>query len=121
MSLQFQFQLPLAERDLYILQIEQEIKNKKNLLVKKKKELDKKSKLNEFLIDVKQDYNNYYDFIVNEKQQQYNSLMLLKEYMNDLIKTEQLVDDQLITAKHEQKYIIKEIDKVKNELDELIK
>ena len=34
--------LPLAERDLLLLQIEQEIKNKKSLLVKKKKDLDKK-------------------------------------------------------------------------------
>ena len=33
--------LPLAERDLHLLQIEAEIKNKKKLLVKKKKDLDK--------------------------------------------------------------------------------
>jgi hypothetical protein len=112
--------LPLAERDLYLLQIEGEIKNKRNLLVKKKKDLDKKQKLNQYLVDVKRDYTKYYDYIVGEKQQQYNALMLLKEYMNDLIKTEHLVDDQLRTAKHDQKDIIGEIDKVKVELDELI-
>lgn len=113
-------QLPLAERDIYLLQIEQEIKNKKKLLVKKKKELDKKQKLNQYLDTVKVDYTKYYNYIVNEKQQQYNALLLLKEYMGDLIKTEQLVDEQLRTAKHDQKYIIKEIDNVKAELDELI-
>jgi hypothetical protein len=112
--------LPLAERDLYLFQIEKEIKNKKGLLVKKKKELDKKHKLNHYLSDVKEDYNKYYDFIVGEKQQQYNALLLLKEYMSDLIKTEQLVDEQLRTAKYDQKDIVKEIDKVKVELDELI-
>ena len=32
--------LQLAERDLYLLQIETEIKNKKKLLVKKKKDLN---------------------------------------------------------------------------------
>ena len=52
--------LPLAERDLQLIQIEREIKNKKQLLVKKKKELDKKHKLNEYLVDVKQDYTKYY-------------------------------------------------------------
>ena len=31
--------------------------------------------------------------------------------MSDLVKTENLVDDQLRTAKHDQKYIIEEIDK----------
>lgn len=112
--------LPLAERDLYLLQIEKEIKHKKGMLIKKKKELNKKHKLNHYLSDIKEDYNKYYDYIVGEKQQQYNALLLLKEYMSDLMKTEQLVDEQLRTAKHDQKDIIKEIEKVKVELDELI-
>ena len=112
--------LPLAERDLQLIQIEREIKNKKQLLVKKKKELDKKHKLNEYLVNVKQDYTKYYDYIVGEKQQQYNALILLKEYMSDLMKTENLVDQQIRSVKHDQKDIIGEIDKVKAELDELI-
>ena len=112
--------LPLAERDLYLIQIEKEIKHKKGLLVKKKKDLEKKHKLNHYLSDVKEDYDKYYDYIVGEKEQQYNALLLLKEYMSDLVKTENLVDDQLRTAKHDQKDIITEIDKVKAELDELI-
>lgn len=112
--------LPLAERDLHLLQIEAEIRNKKNLLVKKKKELDKKFKVNTYLTGVKKDYSKYYDYILNEKQQQFNALNLLKEYMNDLIKTENLVDEQLRTAKHDQTDIIGEIDRVKAELDELV-
>ena len=134
--------LPLAERDLLLLQIEQEIKNKKSLLVKKKKDLDKKHKINHFIqqirkhyikinelkaddiiwhnIEKQDDYSKYYDYILKEKHQQSSALMLLKEYINDLIKTENLVDDQLRTAKHDQKDIIHEIDKVKDELDKLI-
>jgi len=112
--------LPLAERDLHLLQIEKEILNKKKLLVKKKKDLDRKHKLNHYLFGVKNDYSKYYDYILNEKQQQHNALNLLKEYINDLIKTEHLVDEQLRTAKHDQKDIINEIDKIKAELDELI-
>jgi len=112
--------LPLAQRDLQLLQIEAEIRNKKKLLVKKKKDLDKKYKLNHYLSGVKNDYAKYYDFILNEKQQQHDALSLLNEYINDIIKTEHLVDDQLRTAKHDQKDIIGEIDRVKAELDELI-
>jgi hypothetical protein len=115
------FQLPLAQRDIYLQQVEEEIRNKKQLLIKKKKDLDKKQKLNVYLDSVKDDYSNYYKYIFQEKQQQYYALLLLKEYMNDLIKTEHLVDDQLRTAKHDQKDIVGEIDKVKAELDELIK
>jgi hypothetical protein len=40
--------------------------------------------------------------------------------MGDLMKTEKLVDSQLRTAKHDQKDILREIEKVKAELDELI-
>jgi len=112
--------VPLGERDLHLLQIETEIKNKKRLLIKKKKDLDKKYKVNHYLSDVKQNYSKYYQYIVKEKQQQYNALLLLEEYMDDLMKTEKLVDDQLRVAKHDQRDIIKEIDKVKDELDELI-
>lgn len=112
--------LPLAERDLNLLQIDQEIRNKKKLLVKKKKDLDKKHNLNHYLSGVKDDYSKYYSYILNEKQQQHDALILLKEYINDLIKTEHLVDEQLRTAKHDQKDIVNEIDKVKAELDELI-
>ena len=112
--------LTLAERDLHLIQIEAEIKNKKKLLVKKKKDLDKKIKLNEYLSGVKSDYSKYYDYILNEKQQQYNALNLLKEYISDLIKTEHMVDEQLRTAKYDQKEIVQEIDRVKDELDELI-
>ena len=96
------------------------IRNKKKLLVKKKKDLDKKYKLNQYLSEVKNDYSKYYDYILNEKQQQHNALILLKEYIDDLMKTENLVDDQLRSAKHDQKDIIREIDNVKAELDELI-
>ena len=113
--------LPLAKRDMQLSHIEQQIRNKKRLLVKKKNDLEKKEKLNEYLSDVKKDYNNYYDYILQEKQQQRDALILLKEYINDLIKTENLVNDQLRIAKHDQINIIQEIDKVKIELDELIK
>ena len=80
----------------------------------------KKQKLNQYLDGVNRDYTKYYDHIIGEKQQHHKALMLLKEYMDDLMKTENLVDDQLRIVKHDQKEIIGEIDKVKVELDELI-
>jgi vacuolar-type H+-ATPase subunit H len=112
--------LTLGEKDTYLLKIQTEIKNKKNMLVKKKTELENKAKTNKYLKEVKNDYNKYYDYIVNEKQQQYNALLLLKEYMDDLVKTENLVDNQIRTAKYDQKDILGEIDNVKQELDELM-
>ena len=113
--------MELAQRDMHIFQIEEAIKNKRNLLVTKKKDLAKKTQLNEYLSSVKNDYDKYYNYILNEKQQQYNSMLLLKDYLADIITTDKLVDEQLRSAKHDQKDIVSEIDKLKAEIDELIK
>lgn len=112
--------IPLAQRDMQLSQIENEIKKKKMLLVQKRKDLDKKEKLNEYLSGVKTDYNKYYDYIIGEKQQQLNTLNLLKEYLDDLVQTENLVDRQLRTVKRDQKDILGEIDNIRNELDNII-
>jgi cell division septum initiation protein DivIVA len=112
--------MSIAQRDLKLLQIESVIKHKKALLIKKKKDLEKKVKVNSFLEDVNADYSKYYQHIVQEKQNQYNALNLLKEYMGDLIQTETLIDDHLRTAKHDQQDIIREINVIKGELDVLI-
>lgn len=113
--------IPIAQRDIQLFQIEQEIKNKKELLIKKKRDLIKKNDLNEFLINVKEDYKKYYDYIVQEKQRQLSALILLKEYLNDLVKTEKVVDNQIKRSKYDQNEIENEINKVKLELDELLK
>jgi hypothetical protein len=114
-------QMSLAKRDLQILQLEKEIKNRKQLLVNKKKELEENYKLNHYLEGVKKDYNKYYDSTMKEKQQQYDALMLLKQYLDDLISSDSLAKEELRTAKHEQQTIIKEINKIKTELDDLLK
>ena len=115
-----EYQISLAQRDLQYIQISEEIKNKKKLLLKKNKELEKKEAINEYLSSVRTDYAKYNNFILREKQKQYDALVLINQYMGDLIKTEKLVDSQLRTAKHDQKDILGEIEKVKAELDELI-
>jgi hypothetical protein len=113
--------LPLAERDLHLFQLEQEIRSKKNLLIKKKNELIKKSEMNEFLENVKKDYTKYYDYILLEKQRQMKALTLLNEYLNDLVKTENAVETQTKKAKYDQEEIENELNKVKLEIDELLK
>jgi hypothetical protein len=115
-----EYQISLAQRDLQYIQISEEIKNKKKLLLKKNKELEKKEAINEYLSSVRTDYAKYNTYILQEKQKQYDALVLINQYMGDLIKTEKLVDSQLRTAKHDQKDILGEIEKVKAELDELI-
>lgn len=112
--------LPLGERDMKLSQIEKAILSKKQSLINKKKELTNKQKDNTFLSGVKDDYLKYHDYIIKEKQAQQTAFILLQEYINDLIKTEKLVDNQLRVAKKDKNGIVNEIDKIKGELDKLM-
>jgi hypothetical protein len=112
--------ITVADRDLYLIQIKEELEYKRNLLVRKKKDMEQKEKMNQYLGDVKNDYEKYYKVILNEKQQQFNALNLLKNYMGELVETEKLLDNQLRTAKYDQQDILKEISKIKSELDQLM-
>ena len=109
----------VADRDLKLLQIDEEIKHKRHLIMKKKKELEKKQSLNTYLEGVNKDYDRFYKYTVDQKQKEYKAMHMLKEYIADLVKTEKLLDTQLRTAKHDQKDIMNEIDKIKGEIDEL--
>ena len=111
---------PLAERDTQLAQIEETIQAKKRLLLEKKKDLTKRHEMNTYLSGVHADYTKYHQHILREKEEQHSALKLLNQYIEDLMSTERLVNNQLRTAKHDQKDILQEIDNVKRELDELI-
>jgi len=114
------FDITLAQRDIYLAQIEEEIAHKKRLLIKKKKDLEKKERLNHYLVDVKDDYTNYYMYILKEKYNQLKAMMILKDYTEELMRSKEMMDHNLVNAKQDQREILGEIDKIKHELDELI-
>lgn len=113
--------LSLSVRDLYLFDIEDQINSRRQLILDKGKALHKKQKVNKFLEDVKNDYKKYYDYIITEKQQQYNSMQTIQSYLEDLIKTEKIANHEMKTAKYDQKQILTEMDKIKIELDKLLK
>jgi hypothetical protein len=110
----------LAQRDLKLIQIYEEIKNKKDLILKKKKDLSKKKNVNAYLEIVNNDYENYYNYILEQKKKELEAMNILNEYIDDLVNTDKLVDTQLKTAKRDQREILNEISKIKGELDKLI-
>ena len=109
----------LADRDLKLLQLDEEIKNKKNLLLKKRKELEEKKGLNQYLEIVKDDYNKYYEVEVNKKKNELKAMTILNDYISYLENENHLVNNQIVTAKHDKKEILHEINKIKKELDNL--
>ena len=116
-----QGQITIAQRDMYLMKINEEIQNRRELLLKKKKELEQKQKLNEFLNTVREEYRSYYNHIIKEKQQQYEALKMLKTYLDDLSTTEKSMNSQLRNAKYDQNQILQEMDTIRVELDNIMK
>lgn len=110
----------VAKRDLKLLQLEEEIKKKKDFLLKKRKELEKKEVLNQYLAIVKKEYDNYYEEELEKKKKELNAMSILNDYIIYLENQNNLVNNQLIIAKYDKKHISKEINKIKKELENLI-
>jgi hypothetical protein len=110
----------VAKRDLNLLQLEEEIKKKKEFLLKKRKELEKKEVLNQYLAIIKKEYDNYYEEELEKKKKELNAMSILNDYMIYLENQNNLVNNQLIVAKYDKKHISKEINKIKKELENLI-
>jgi hypothetical protein len=113
--------LSLGERDLYLKKLEEEIKSKKALLLKEASTIDDVKKSNKLLDGVQQKYKTYYDGVVKEKQQQYDAMMLLQQYLDELIKKEHINEKQTKHARKDQKDIILEMEKITLDLKDLVK
>jgi hypothetical protein len=110
----------LEEQDNRLLQIEELIEAKRNMLIQKQKKLKKMEKQNIFLQDVKKDYNKYYQYIIQQKRDQMKALELLNQYVDDLTRSGTLNGHNLKDAKHEQKRIMSEMNNIRRGLDKII-
>jgi cell division septum initiation protein DivIVA len=110
----------IAERDLYLLQIEKEIKIRRKRIFDNQIKIQDISKQNQFLNIVKNDYYQYYNTIIQQKQDQLKALELLNQYIEDLSFTGKLSKQNIKDSLYEQKKIFFEIKKIKRGLDELI-
>lgn len=110
----------VIKRDLKLMQIDEAIREKRNLIIQKKNDIKKKALVNSYLDGVKEDYHKFYNYTVDQKKKEQQAMVLLNDYIADLVKTEKLMDHQMRQAKHDQKDIMNEIDKIKGEIDELI-
>jgi hypothetical protein len=82
--------------------------------------LRKTSKQNTFLHDVQNDYSKYYNFIIQQKENQIRSMNIIKQYLNDIVVSGKLTKKDIDEAKHEQENILGEIDHIKGSLDEIM-
>ena len=120
MELLMPYQVNLKTTDQNFAQLQEVIKLKRDFLLNKQKKIKEIKKNNHFLEEIKNDYSKYSDYIMNQKQEQIKALDLLKNYVDDLTTSGDLSDENIKDAKHEQKKIISEINKIKENLNEII-
>jgi len=108
---------PLVRRDIEFMQMQNLIDSKKKMLLEKQKKLRFVSKQNCFLEEVKNDYNKYYEYISQQKEDQIKALTLINDYIKQLTISGKLSTQNIKDAKEEQKKILNEIKSIKNGLD----
>ena len=63
----------------------------------------------------------FYEDEVNKKKKELHAMTILKDYIHFLEDENHLVSNQMITAKHDKKEILNEINKIKHELEKISK
>jgi len=112
--------MEIALRDMKIYQMRAEIENRKRILCKKRKQLIQNKKNNALLEDVLEDYSIYNNHIISEKKKKIMFLEKLHSYIGKITTDLKLADEKLKESNDEQKNILKEINILKNEMDNLI-
>ena len=113
-------QMDLASKDEKFIQLQQLIDFKRNMLLDKQIKYKKISKQNRFLEEIKNDYSNYSNYIMKQKQQQIQALEILHNYVKDLSVSGKLSKQNVKDARHEQKKIIKELKSIKYNLEKVV-
>ena len=113
--------MDLAKRDITIREMQREVADKKRELLSKFKELEKATSENEFLEGVVDDYATYYDYVREQKSEEYEALRIISEYLDRLSLDVDVTDQLLRQTKEDQKEILREMSKIKREMDQLVR
>jgi len=111
----------LAIRDHKIFQMKAELENRKRMLCAKRHQLKESTNENELLKEVMKDYDQYNRHLISQKERQLVFFQQLNLYIDSVTKELKVTDHKLKETKYEQREIIKEIQLLKRELDDLVK
>lgn len=107
-------------KDDQFYQLQLIIDSKRQSLLDKQKNFKILSTQNHFLQDIRDDYSKYYDYIIQQKQDQVSALSLLDKYIKDLTDSGSLSKQNIEDAKYEQKKILKEMNTIKKNIDSIV-
>jgi hypothetical protein len=110
----------VAIRDKQIASIQNQIENRRKLLLHNNKKLRVITDENEYLKEIADDYDKYFNYIKEKKEQQIKAFDLIYKYLERIIKSNKYTEEELINATREQKEILDKINAIKTELDDII-
>ena len=110
----------MNNKDTHLMKIEEIIDARRNMLINKQKKLRFMSKQNAFLDAVREDYDKYNDYIVQQKNEQMKAFSVLNAYINDLNRSTKLTRQNMVDSKEEQRKIVNEIKSIQHNLDKMM-
>ena len=112
--------IPVKDRDDKLLQIQNLIDAKRKMLSNKQKKLRFISKQNKFLEAVRNDYEKYNNYMIQQKTDQIRALQLIDDYIKDLTTSGKLTRHNIEDAREEQAKILREVKSIKESLDSIV-
>jgi len=112
--------IPIRANDERFMHLEQVIEAKNNMLADKQKKIRFIMEQNRFLDVVKNDYENFCGYILQQKRDQIKALEALDEYIKQLTLSGKLTKHNIEDAKEEQSKMLRELNSIKESLDSII-
>ena len=113
------YTMTCAQNDIIIQKFQSEIEHKKKELLKKRSYLQNLVSGNEFLDEVIDDYDKFYNIIIKQKQEQHTSLANISEYIDKIALNTNITNSILNDSKYDQRIILNQMNIINKELDTL--
>ncbi len=110
----------LALHDMMIVDIKCERKRKQKELAEQFEDVKQRATSNEYLRDVLEDYRSYYRTLLDQKRKQHAALQEILDYLEKINQGQNRNLSQIDEDVIEQRRLLNEINKVKQEIDDLI-
>ena len=97
--------MDISIRDKLLDNLQIELEHRKNMLKKKSMSIQSLSSENRFLENVKDDYSKHYQYIKKIKEEQYRSMGVIADYLDNLLDQTNIADKSVRKAKNQQNKI----------------
>ena len=113
--------MELARRDLQLLLIRKKIREKKERILEKFKDIRKIQRENREFEKIKNDYQSYFENVYLIKNQQKNALENLLYHLDEITEIATISDEEILEMKKDRKEINDKLNKINNKLNEINK